>query len=202
MLYRRPFLESAIALGSLRTRLSGRRIVVATAVLASSETPEPAGGRPAQPAGAEPTGPLVEQKTPAPLPLPASTLVDFIQTFAGQAVRIQNARVVGLIAPNVFLIEPATRYLKDMGQRDRMAVFIEGGQLRIDPELLVGAIVELEGTARTVLSVQASGDVEWPAKLNPQTIDRLEIRAAVIATSVRTAEHTELTDRRTGGAKY
>ena len=184
----------------IRRRITGRQVVIATAVLSTEEVPET---EPEAPAGSpvEPPPPAQPASAPgaissSPLPLPASTLVAFIQTFAGQAVRIQNARVVGLITPGVFLIEPATRYLKDMGQRDRMAVFVSGGQLRVDPELLVGAIVELEGTARTVLSVQAARDVEWPAKLTQQTLERLEVRAAIVATSVHTAEGTELTARR------
>jgi hypothetical protein len=186
----------------LRTRFAGRPILIATGVLSSTEARTEAGqtGQPEE-QPAEPPKPLAPA-APASLPLPASTLVEFIQTFAGQAVRIQNARVVGLITPGVFLIEPATRYLKDMGQRDRMAVFVESGHLRVDPELLVGSIVELEGTVRTVLSLQAAGDVQWPSKLTQQVVDRLEIRAAVVATSVHTSEGTELTERPAGSSKY
>jgi hypothetical protein len=183
----------------LRARFTGRRVVVATAVISSTETAESPAEAAIQTAVHE--APQAPASIPtaghsAPLPLPASMLVEFIQAFAGQTVRIRNARVVGVVAPGVFLIEPATRYLKDMGQRDRMAVFVSGGQLRVNPELLVGSIVELEGTARTVLSVQAARDVEWPSKLNAHALERLEVRGAIVATSVHTAEGTELTERR------
>jgi hypothetical protein len=179
----------------LRNRLGRRPIILASAVLSSVQNIQPE--EPAAPPEA-PAAPAVTERPPAapgPLPLPASTLVEFIQTFAGQPVRIQNARVVGLISPDVFLIEPATRYLKDMGERDRMAVFVNAGSLRVSPDLLVGSIVELDGVARTVLSVQASGDVSWPTRLNQETVERLEIRAAILASSVHTAEGTELTGR-------
>jgi hypothetical protein len=180
----------------LRVRFSGRPVVVATAVLSSEPLqPQPAAQAERESPSPSPSSP---ERVAMPLSLPASMLVDFIQTFAGQPVRIQNARVVGLIGPSVFLVEPATRYLKDMGTRDRVAVFVDGGTIRVAAELLVGSIVELEGVARSVLSVHAAGDLEWPAKLTPQLVERLEIRAAILATSVHTAEGTELTDRTAG----
>lgn len=183
----------------LRRRLSGRPVVVATAVMSSAaptgaeaeaapqaQTPEP-------PERAE----APERAPAAPLPLRTSTLADFIDALAGQSVRLDNARVVGLIAPGVFLVEPATRYLKPMGERDRLAVFIDHGDLRARPDLVVGSIVGVDGVARTLLSLQVAGEVPWPASLDANTMDRLEIRAAIVATSVHTAEGTELTNRQT-----
>jgi hypothetical protein len=182
----------------LRARFAGRPVLVATAVMS---TLAPEGSEPTQaaeaetpPAQPEPASTALPAEA-APLPLRAAMVVDFIDTFAGQEVRIQNARVVGLITPTVFLVEPATPYLKPMGARDRLAVFIGAAHLRVGPEVLVGSIVRLEGAVRTLLSLRASHEIDWPASLDTQRIDRLEIRAAIVASSVRTAEGTELTER-------
>jgi hypothetical protein len=39
--------------------------------------------------------------------------------------------------------------------------------------------------------------VAWPAELTQDMVERLEIRAAVLATSVHTADGVELTNRQT-----
>jgi hypothetical protein len=70
-------------------------------------------------------------------------------------------------------------------------------QRRIDlpivvrPATLASTIESLAGYA--LLGVQVTGEVPWPAVLRPEMLERLEIRAAVMATSVRTAEGVELT---------
>jgi hypothetical protein len=51
------------------------------------------------------------------------------------------------------------------------------------------------GVARTLLGVQVTAEVPWPPELTPEVVKRLEIRAAILATSVQTAEGIELTDR-------
>jgi hypothetical protein len=53
----------------------------------------------------------------------------------------------------------------------------------------------VEGIARTLLGMQVTGEVPWPARLDRETVERLEIRAAILATSVHTADGIELTDR-------
>jgi hypothetical protein len=120
-------------------------------------------------------------------------LADNIEELAGQHVTILNARVVGVFAPNAFLIEPASSYAEILGHRDRILVLIEGAGLNVPAESLVGATVEVVGVARTLLGLKVSREVEWPAKLDPNSTQRLEVRAAVLATSVRTAEGTQLT---------
>jgi hypothetical protein len=49
--------------------------------------------------------------------------------------------------------------------------------------------------ARTLLGLQVTREVSWPEGLTPEAVQRLEVRAAVLATSVQTAEGIELTDR-------
>ena len=55
--------------------------------------------------------------------------------------------------------------------------------------------IEVVGVARTLLGVQVSREVPWPPELTPQMVKRLEIRAAVLAASVHTADGVELTVR-------
>ena len=64
---------------------------------------------------------------------------------------------------------------------------------------LVASTVTVFGVARTVLGVQVTGEIPWPSRLDRQLIDRLEIRAALLATSVQTAEGVELTDQQRTG---
>jgi hypothetical protein len=44
--------------------------------------------------------------------------------------------------------------------------------------------------------MQVSREVPWPKELSPEAVERLEIHAAVLASSVRTAEGVELTGAR------
>lgn len=188
-----------------RARFAGRRVLVAASLMASLESgvgPAPAppeDERPTEAEPVEPDRPEAEAPPPLPLTISASMLGANFDHLAGQDVRMLKARVVGLLEPNVLLVEPATRYLKPIGTRDRIAVLIHHGALRIPAELLVGAAVTVTGTARTVLGMQVTAEVPWPAQLSPHDVKRLEVRGAVLATSVQTAEGTELTERRRPG---
>ena len=51
------------------------------------------------------------------------------------------------------------------------------------------------GVARTLLGLRVSPEIPWPSTLDRDRIERLEVRAGVLATSVQTAEGTELTQR-------
>ena len=124
-----------------------------------------------------------------------STLADQIDEFAGQRVRVPYARVVGLFDPSTFLIESAMPLPLAIGNRDRVLVLVEGGTLRPSAASIVSSTVTVVGVARTLLGVQMTAEVPWPAKLDRETIERLEVRAAILATSVQTADGVELTDR-------
>ena len=132
---------------------------------------------------------------PTPITIRPPMLADHIEELAGQTVRILNARVVGVFEPNAFLIEPASRYEEFIGQRDRILVLVGGAALRVPAETIVASTIRVLGVARTLLSARVSGDVPWPAKLDAALVERLEVRAAILATSVQTAEGTELTNR-------
>jgi hypothetical protein len=129
-------------------------------------------------------------------PVRPSALAHLIDELAGQTVRVRNARVVGVLNPRVFLIESATHFPAMLGTRDRILVLVGGdAALRVAPAALVASSVTVVGVARTLLGVQVTAEVPWPAELTRDVVERLEVRAAVLATSVQTAERVELTAR-------
>ena len=185
----------------LRERFSGQPILVASSLMAmvGGEKVERVHPEPMQtPESAEPLPSRLQrgvERADTPLAIRATVVADHIAEFAGRPLRVLEGRVVGVLEPRAFLIEPATSYLKAMGSRDRMLVLIESASLRVSPELLVGSIVTVTGVVRTLLGIQVTGELPWPTKLDPEEVDRLEVRGALLATSVQTGEGVELTDR-------
>jgi hypothetical protein len=145
--------------------------------------------------GAQQPVPVAARPTMAATIGPA-TLADSIEEVAGQSVKIPNARIVEILEANAFLIEPATRYRQLAGQRDRILVLMERATLRAPAESLPSPAITVVGVARTLLGMKVSAEVPWPVVLDPKRLKDLEVRAAVLATSVQTAEGTELSDRR------
>jgi hypothetical protein len=152
------------------------------------------------PAAPEPRAFLV-QPTPTrempglPILVRPSTLASQIGELAGHAVRVPYSRVVGVVNPRVLLIDTASRLPALPGNRGRVLVLIEPGPLRVSPDIVVASTVTVLGVARTLLGMQVGAEVPWPTELRPEDIERLEIRAAVLATSVQTPEGIELTGR-------
>jgi hypothetical protein len=173
-------------------RFAGESVLVATSVEVTrqSELSE-SGANPLLRPGQEPES--GRRGEPMRITLRPMTVVDSIDELAGQSVRILNARVVGVFEPRAFLIESATRYPATLGFRDRVLVLIEAGSLRVAPEVLVGSTVTILGVARSLLGARVSPELPWPRKLDRNLVERLEVRAAVLATSVQTPEGTELT---------
>lgn len=196
-----------------RARFRGRPVLVATSLMAMVGGEMVARVRGTAPASLEQSalgalGPRVEaapaarvlqpasgQRPPRPLAIRATMLADNIDEFAGHPLRVLHGRVVGVFDPHAFLIEPATTYMKAMGRRDRMLVLLESGSLRAPAELIVGSIVNVTGTARTLVGVQMTREVAWPEQLRPEVVRRLEVRGALLATSVQSGDGVELTDR-------
>ena len=121
-------------------------------------------------------------------------LASSIEELAGLHVRMLNARVVRVFEPHAFVIELAARYEEVKGRNDRILVLIDSGKLRVPDDAIVASIVNVIGAARTLAGVQVSAEVAWPAELNRDLVRRLEVRAAVLATSVATPDGIELTD--------
>jgi hypothetical protein len=136
----------------------------------------------------------VPRGEPMTITLRPAMLTDHIELMAGQRVRILGARVVGVFSPRAFLVESATRYVQTLGLRDRVLVLVDGAALKVRPEVIVGSTVVIVGTARTLLGAQVTAEVPWPTQLDPALVERLEVRAVALATSVQAPEGTELTD--------
>jgi hypothetical protein len=124
-----------------------------------------------------------------------ATVALSIDDLAGHHVDVFGARAVGMFGTRVLVIDAAARLRPGRGYRDRVLVLVEGGEIRVRPELLVGSSVLVTGVARTLLGAQVTREVPWPAELDADRLERLEIRAVVLATSVRTPDGVELTDR-------
>ena len=132
-----------------------------------------------------------------------STLALMISASAGLRVRVPDARVVGVFEPRVFVIETASRLLAlPRPARPRRRAH-PARRPQSGAQLIVASTVTVFGVARTVLGIQVTGEIPWPSKLDRQLIDHLEIGAALLATSVQTAEGVELTDQaRTGDLSF
>jgi hypothetical protein len=177
-----------------RTRLSGRPVLVAISLMSASSGQAP-------PRDAE--SPARDRRDRAaarldnrvPATVRPATLADQIGDLAGHHVRVPYARVVGVFEPRAFLIDTSTSLPPAIGNRNRVLVFVDGGALRVPAETLVASTVTIEGVARTLLGMQVTAEAPWPARLDRETIERLEIRAAILATSVHTADGVELTNR-------
>jgi hypothetical protein len=147
----------------------------------------------ARPAVVQPSPP--RELPGLPILVRPSTLAAQIAELAGHTVRVPYSRVVGVLNPRAFLIDTATRLPPLPGNRARVLVLIEPGPLRVSPAVVVSQTVTVLGVARTLLAMQVAREVPWPPELEPNAIDKLEIRAAVLATSVQTPEGIELTGR-------
>lgn len=190
---------------SAERRLVGRPVLVAKSLVSAIRSQRSGDARLGSTAA---EAPLSEPARPSPIDARAarrnarfaptvrpSTLVDQIEELAGHHVRVPYARVVGLFDPSTFLIESAMPLPLPIGNRDRILVLVEGGALRLPAASIVSSTVTVVGVARTLLGVKVTAEVPWPSRLDRETIERLEVRAAILATSVQTADGVELTDR-------
>ena len=130
-----------------------------------------------------------------PITVRPYTLAKSVSELAGHSVRVPDARVVGVFEPRVLVIDGGAHFAAVQGFRDRVVVLIYPGALRQSPESMVGSMVTLSGVARTLLGVKVTAEVPWPSALTRKLVERLEIRAALLATSVQTADGVELTDQ-------
>jgi hypothetical protein len=122
-----------------------------------------------------------------------ATLAGEIEELAGYSVRVPYARVVGVFNPHALVIDSASTMAPLLGNRNRLLVLVEARALNVPATLVVGSTVTVVGVARTLVGVQVSREVPWPVELRPDVVKRLEIRAAVLARSVQTADGVELT---------
>ena len=135
----------------------------------------------------------ISRKT-AEIKLHPAGLAELIDSIGGRNVMLPRARVVAVINPRAFLVESASSLLSTSGNLDRVLVLIHAGALRVDHKLLTGSNVRVRGVARSLLGIQMTAEVPWPPELGPEVVKRLEIRAAVLATSVQTPDGVSLTN--------
>jgi len=119
----------------------------------------------------------------------------FIDQLGGRRVTLLKARVVGVLNPRVFLIETASVLPPLPRHYDRVLVFVDEGALRVEPELILDSTVRVIGVARTLVGMQMTREVPWPPELTREVLKRYDIRAAVLAKSVQTADGVELTGK-------
>jgi hypothetical protein len=113
---------------------------------------------------------------------------------AGYPVHLLHARILRVIDAHAMVIESDPAFGPTLRDRGRVLVLMQRDRsLAIPPHPIATAPIAVVGVARTLLGIQAAHDVPWPATLTRRDVDRLGIRAAVLATSVQTPEGVELT---------
>jgi hypothetical protein len=164
-----------------RTRLLSISLLIALALapLRANENQLPA----------EPTDPVDTVLHP-------SALVRLIDEIGGRRVKVVKAKVIAVLNPRAILIQSAAALEALPGNYDRVLVLIDEGALRVQSDDIVDTNVRVNGIARTLLGLQTTKEVPWPPELTKDVLKRYEIRAAVLARSVQTADGVELTDRR------
>lgn len=176
---------SALEQGS-RSELAGRPVLIAESLGNAAESTT---------AASQPLPMPLRNAARGEITVRPAGLSSLIGELAGFDVRVPYARVVDLLDSQSFLIDGEASPSLPRGERDRVLVLVRAGALRVPLEALVASTVTVVGVARTILGVQASGHAPWPPRLDADALKRHDVRAAVIATSVRTAEGVELTDR-------
>ena len=129
-----------------------------------------------------------------PIVVRPSALAQIVSELAGSPVNVQRARIIWAIDPHAIVIESDSVFDPTWRDRDRVLVLLERSRTLSIPRPPVAiAPINVVGIARTLLGIQAAQDVPWPQALTRREIERLRVRAAILATSVRTADGVELT---------
>jgi len=129
-----------------------------------------------------------------PITVRPSALAQVVSELAGSPVSVQRARILWVIDPHAIVIESDSVFDPTWRDRDRVLVLLERNRYLAIPRPPVAiAPVNVVGIARTLLGIQAAQDVPWPQALTRRQIDRLRVRAAILASSVRTSDGVELT---------
>ena len=129
-----------------------------------------------------------------PITVRPSALSQVVSELAGSPVNVQRARILWVIDSHAVVIESDSVFDPTWRDRGRVLVVLERSRSLAIPRPPVSiAPVNVVGIARTLLGIQAAQDVPWPQALTRREIERLGIRAAILASSVRTADGVELT---------
>jgi hypothetical protein len=129
-----------------------------------------------------------------PLTVQASALAQMVSEIAGYRVSVPHARILWVVDAHALVVESDSQFGPTWRDRSRVLVLIQRGRsLAVPRPPIAIAPVTIVGVARTLLGIQAGHDVPWPDSLTRRELDRLDVRAAVLATSVQTADGVELT---------
>jgi hypothetical protein len=129
-----------------------------------------------------------------PITVRPSALSQVVSELAGSPVNVQRARILWVVDPHAVVIESDSLFDPTWRDRGRVLVLLERNRsLSIPRPPVAIAPVNVIGIARTLLGIQAAQEVPWPQALTRREIERLGIRAAILASSVRTSDGVELT---------
>jgi hypothetical protein len=129
-----------------------------------------------------------------PITVRPSALAQIVSELAGSPVNVQRARILWVVDSHAVVIESDSAFDPTWRDRGRVLVLLERNRSLAIPRPPVSiAPVNVVGIARTLLGIQAAQDVPWPQALTRREIERLGIRAAILASSVRTSDGVELT---------
>ena len=129
-----------------------------------------------------------------PIPVRPSALASTVSELAGYPVSVPLARIIWVVDQHAVVIESDSTFGPYWRDRGRVLVLLRRDRsLAIPRPPIAIAPVTVIGEARTLLGVQAAHDVPWPDALTRREVERLNIRAAILATSVQTSEGVELT---------
>ena len=160
-----------------------RKVLVVTIVLAAT----------AVSAGAQQSVRRLAPGTP-PVTVQASALARLVGEMAGYPVSVPRVRILWVVDTHALVVEPDSIFDPTWRDRDRVLVLVERGRsLSIPRPPIAIAPVTVVGVARTLLGIQAGHDVPWPVSLTRHELDRLDVRAAILASSVQTSDGVELT---------
>jgi hypothetical protein len=129
-----------------------------------------------------------------PIGLHPFALAQSVGELAGYPVNVQRARILWVIDQHALVIESDSSFSPAWRDRGRVLVLVGRDRALAIPRPPVAiAPVTIVGVARTLLGIQAAHEVPWPEALTRHETERLDIRAAILASSVQTADGVELT---------
>lgn len=129
-----------------------------------------------------------------PVTMQASALARLVGEVAGYPVSVPHVRILWVVDAHALVVESDSLFDPTWRDRNRLLVLIRRGRsLTIPRPPVATAPVTVVGVARTLLGIQAGHDVPWPDSLTRRELGRLDVRAAILASSVQTADGVELT---------
>lgn len=129
-----------------------------------------------------------------PVTMQASALARLVGEMAGYPVSVPRVRILWVVNAQALVVESDSIFDPTWRDKDRVLVLVQKGRSLTIPRPPIDiAPVTVVGVARTLLGIQAGHDVPWPDSLTRRELHRLDVRAAILASSVQTADGVELT---------